>query len=134
MAHNSRSGFTLLEVLIALSIIAIAFTSLFSTQSSSLSLAIHAKFHTDASLLAREVIAGYESGLIEFSETNGDFAPEFPYLYWETSISDVLEGELDIDDLGEKQLYRVDLKIFQDESGEVAEYTWYQLENTDEDS
>lgn len=134
LINNLNSGFTLLEVLIAISIIAIAFTSLFSSQSSSLSLAIQSRFQTKASLLAREVIAGYESGLVDFSQTSGDFDSEFPNFSWESDINEVLEGEIDIEDLGVNQLYRINLKIVQGDNDQIAEYTWYQYEHTDDES
>lgn len=117
-----------------MSIIAIAFTSLFSSQSSSLSLAIESRFQTKASLLAREVIAGYESGLVDFSETSGDFDSDFPDIYWESDITEVLEGEIDIEDLGEDQLYRIELRIIQGNNDQIAEYTWYQYDQTDDES
>ena len=47
-----RKGFTLLEVLVAMAILAIAMVTLFGAQSQSLSLATEAKFNTNASLLA----------------------------------------------------------------------------------
>ncbi len=134
LANTLQAGFTLLEVLIALSIIAIAFTSLFSSQSSSLSLAIQAEFQTKASLLAREVIAGYESGLVDFAVTGSDFEEEFQHISWEAEISEVLEGEIDLEDLGEMQLYRIDLKIVQDDNDQIAEFTWYQYEHTNDDA
>ena len=134
MPYNPPSGFTLLEVLIAISIIAIAFTSLFSSQSSSLSLAIESGFQTKASLLAREVIAGYESGLVDFSETSGDFDSDFPDMFWESDITEVLEGEIDIENLGDNQLYRIDLRIIQGDNDQIAEYTWYQHEHTDDET
>ena len=46
-------GFTLLEVMVAMAIIAIAMTAVLNSQSQSISLASEAKFSTTAALLAR---------------------------------------------------------------------------------
>jgi prepilin-type N-terminal cleavage/methylation domain-containing protein len=49
-------GFTLLEVMVAMSIIAIALTAVLGSQSQSVSLASEAKFNTTAPLLAQSKI------------------------------------------------------------------------------
>ena len=87
MGHCCR-GFTLLEVMIALAILAIALTSLFGSQSSSLSLAIEARFNTAATLLAREKLAEYSSGVIEAVSGEGDFGERFPGLTWAAEVED----------------------------------------------
>jgi general secretion pathway protein I len=123
MSINAH-GFTLLEVLIAIAIIAIALTSLFSSQSSSLSLAIEAKFNTTASLLAREIVAEYESGLRTFSGDEGDFGEEFAGYSWKTEVEEANFEQLELGG-GENPLYRVDLTITWNESSYSSVFTWF---------
>ncbi|WP_163338231.1 prepilin-type N-terminal cleavage/methylation domain-containing protein [Desulfopila sp. IMCC35008] len=121
---RNTCGFTLLEVLIAISIIAIALTSLFSSQSSSLSLAIDAKFNTTAALLAREIVAEYESGIRSYMADEGDFGEEFAGYSWKTEVEEASFEQLELDG-GEHPLYKVDLTVSWNESSQSSTFTWF---------
>jgi general secretion pathway protein I len=83
-------GFTLLEVMIAVTIIAIVLVAIFGSQSQSLSLANDAKFNTTAALLAQRKMAEVETvKSLEVSATSGDFGEDFPEYRWELNISDL---------------------------------------------
>jgi general secretion pathway protein I len=83
-------GFTLLEVMIAVTIIAIVLVAIFGSQSQSLSLANDAKFKTTAALLAQRKMAEVETGnSLDVSATSGDFGEDFPEYRWELNISEV---------------------------------------------
>jgi len=83
-------GFTLLEVMIALTIIAIVLAAVFGSQSQSLSLANDAKFNTTAALLAQRKIAEVEmQDSLDVSSASGDFGDDFPEYQWELTISEV---------------------------------------------
>lgn len=90
----SNKGFTLLEVMFAVAIIAIALTTLLGSQSQSVSFANSAKFETMAAFLAQskmsEITIGAEDSL---SSDSGDFGDDYPGYRWETTVSDVsIEG------------------------------------------
>ena len=85
---HSRAAFTLLEVLVAMAILAIALTTLFGAQSQSLIFATEAKFNTNASLLAGLKLAELESGRIEPVDTDGDFGKEFSRYTWKIKVQD----------------------------------------------
>ncbi len=92
---TNASGFTLLEVMIAVAILAIALTSLFGSQSKSVALATETRFNTQAPLLAQlqltEILANEE-----IVPGEGDFGDEFPGFRWELSVEDATFGESEI--------------------------------------
>lgn len=77
---GARRGFTLLEVLIALAILAGAVTTVVVTFNRHLSLVVRDKETTTALLLARAKLE--EPGFISSEKADGTFAPEFPDLAW----------------------------------------------------
>lgn len=110
-----KKGFTLLEVMIAVAIIAIALTALLGSQAQSLSLANEAKFNTTAALLAQGRMARIEfEGEESMVGDSGDFGEDFPGYRWETRVSDVDSGE--IEGLSD-YLKHVDLEVAWGESG-----------------
>lgn len=125
MAGAGCRGFTLLEVMIALAILAIAMTSLFGSQSQALSLAIEAKFNGAAAFLAQEKLAEYEAGVVEMVSGEGDFGEPFPGFTWKTEISDAeLDAFADLAEL-ERGLRRVELTIGWEEEQFTATFTEY---------
>jgi general secretion pathway protein I len=113
--NNSRikqresSGFTLLEVMVAMAIIAIALTAVLGSQSQGVSLASEAKFNTTAPLLAQSKIAEIEmTEAVDLSGNSGDFGEDFPGYTWEFIVEDVVfEKPENVSDL----LKRIDLKV-----------------------
>ena len=90
--QSSRSylGFTLLEVMIAVAVIAIVLVAVFGSQSQSLTLAHEAKFNTAAALLAQRKMAEVEIGnSLDLSSSSGDFGEDFPEYQWELNVSEV---------------------------------------------
>lgn len=109
--NESRcSGFTLLEVMVAMAIIAIALTAVLGLQSQSVSLASETKFNTTAPLLARMKMAELEMEKPEdLTSDSGDFGEDFPGYYWDLTVSDVtFPGAEDIAD----RLRQIDLNVF----------------------
>ncbi len=76
------SGFTLLEVMIAISVLAIALTTLFGSQSQSISLGSATKFNTQAPLLAQMKLTEFVRATERPSADSGDFGDEFPGYQW----------------------------------------------------
>ena len=118
--RHFQSGFTLLEVMIAIAIIAITLVAVFGSQSQSLSLANEAKFNTTAPLLAQSKMAEFEAINPEYLTSNsGDFGDNFPNYQWNLTVSDVsfvgADEALDY-------LKRIDLNLFYGEQGQY-QYT-----------
>ena len=109
-------GFTLLEVMIAIAIIAITLLAVFGSQSQSLSLANEAKFSTTAALLAQSKIAEIEAVNPEdLASDSGDFGENFPNYHWNLTVSDVSFAGIDeaLD-----YLKKIDLSLFYGEHGQ----------------
>ena len=102
-------GFTLLEVMVAMAIIAIALTAVLGSQSQSVSLASEAKFKTTAPFLAQSKIAEIEvAEQDDLAGGSGDFGEDFPGYTWELSVEDIaFEEPENVSDL----LKRIDLKV-----------------------
>lgn len=83
-----ESGFTLLEVMIAISLLAIALTTLFGSQSQSVSLASTVKFDTQAPLLAQMKMTEFATATDRLSGDSGDFGEEFPGFHWKLETED----------------------------------------------
>ena len=92
----TNKGFTLLEVMIAVALIAIALTTLLGSQSQSVSFANSAKFEIMAALLAQSKmseITTQEAG--ELRNDSGDFGDDFPGYAWEVNVSDIAIAGMD---------------------------------------
>ena len=86
-------GFTLLEVMIAMAILATTLVVVFQSQSQSVSMAGRARFETTASLLAQGRMAEIEAANPEkIVSDSGDFGDDFPDYSWQV---DVAETELE---------------------------------------
>jgi len=120
LLNKKESGFTLLEITVAMAIIAIALTAMLSSQSQSLSLANEAKFSTTASLLAQSKMAEFETVKPEdLGSGSGDFGEDFPNYYWEMNVSDITIPEAE---KSSEYLKQLDLKI---SWGDVEQYQYH---------
>ena len=91
---HETSGFTLLEVMIATAIIAIALVAALGSQSQSVSLANEAKFATTVAFLAQRKMAELEvKDVKDLMSDAGDFGEDFPGYRWESEVGDApMEG------------------------------------------
>lgn len=108
--YLNQKGFTLLEVMVALSIIVIVLTALLGTQSQGMSLAIESKFQTTAALLARDRMSQLE--MVEddeISSDSGDFGDDFAPYRWTLEVEQV---DIPGIDAAEGRLLRIDLMVF----------------------
>lgn len=84
--NKKQNGFTLLEVMIAISILAIALTALLGNQSQSLRLAEESRFAFTASLLIKEKLADFQIAGEELTSTEGDFGDDYPGYLWSVEV------------------------------------------------
>jgi general secretion pathway protein I len=83
------AGFTLLEVMIAMAILAIALVAVYQSQSQSVSMAGDSHFLTTASLLAQGRMAEIDAAdPRKVVAESGDFGDAFPDYQWQVEIGD----------------------------------------------
>lgn len=95
VCREPSEGFTLLEVMVAVAILAIALTSLFGSQSSSVALATETRFNTQAPLLARMQLTKIQEEE-QIIPGEGDFGDDFPGFHWELTVEEATFGESEL--------------------------------------
>ena len=107
--RNLAPGFTLLEVLIAMAIMAIVLVGVYRMQSQTLTMTAASRFYTEAPLLAQDKLSQLEANPSDLIPgDSGDFGEQFPGYSWKVSTEGV-SSEI----LGEAagDLKRVDLTV-----------------------
>ena len=107
--QQTAAGFTLLEVMVAMAIMAIVLVSVYRMHSQTLTMNTAARFYTQAPLLAQGKLAQLESassGMV--AGDSGDFGDKFPGYTW-TLATDEITSE----SLGEiaADLKRIDMTV-----------------------
>ncbi len=122
---GNKEAFTLLEVMIAVSIIAIALVALFGSQARSLSNATEAQFNIVAPMLASGKLAELEAGTVAPGNEEGDFGDDFPGYNWkiqtENATFDNIEGLTKL----EKPLQKVEVTVLWSETKFSYLLTYY---------
>jgi general secretion pathway protein I len=96
--YLNKEGFTLLEVLVAVAVLAVALVSLLGLHNRNLALAIQAERLSIGTLLVREMLTRTElEGLSATRRTSGDFSEWYPGQYpgfrWQRAVRPTpLEG------------------------------------------
>ncbi|MFC1829811.1 prepilin-type N-terminal cleavage/methylation domain-containing protein [Thermodesulfobacteriota bacterium] len=87
---ESDAGFTLMEVMIAVSIMAIVLVSVYKMQAQTISMNYMSEYQTTASLLAQQKIAELEATSPEsMTSDSGDFGDAFPGYRWHVTIDEI---------------------------------------------
>ena len=102
-------GFTLLEVMVSLAIIAIALMAVLGSQSQGSSLASESKFNTTAVLLAQSKMAEMETrSMSDMGSGSGDFGEDFPEYVWEVSVQNLALEDLS---MVSERLKQIDVRV-----------------------
>lgn len=103
-------GFTLLEVMIALAILAIVLLSVYRLHSQTIAMSIESRFTTQAPLLARSALARWEDpNRPQPAADQGDFGAEFPGYRWEITAEEVIARSLGADI--SRDLKRIEVRV-----------------------
>ncbi|MGB9498427.1 MAG: type II secretion system minor pseudopilin GspI [Dissulfuribacterales bacterium] len=110
--HKKRAtlnqGFTLLEVMVALSIIAIVLVSIMRLQGQTIFMNETIRFYTIAPLLAQSKMAEISEDPLAGISDSGDFGTDFSGYTWEAQISDL---NIDVPECPEIKLKKVDIIV-----------------------
>jgi general secretion pathway protein I len=88
--QHPASGFTLLEVLIALAIMGLVLAAVYRMHSQTLSMTAANQFYTLAPMLAQDKMASLEAASADIiSGDAGDFGEKFPGYSWNVTTEDV---------------------------------------------
>jgi general secretion pathway protein I len=87
---QSKAGFTLLEIMVAISIMAIVLVTVFRMHAQTLSMTYSARFYATSPLLAQKTMVEIESkGQQDITDDSGDFGDEFPGYRWQVAVDDI---------------------------------------------
>jgi general secretion pathway protein I len=89
MTRNKTRGFTLIEVMFAIAILAIALVSIYQLLSQSISMSTDSRFMTTAALLAQSKMVETETASpLSNKNESGDFGLDYPQYTWHLEIGD----------------------------------------------
>lgn len=92
---SDNNGFTLIEVLISLVIMATVLVAVFKLHAQSLSISATTQFHTTAALLSHAKLTEIKSTpFAELTSESGGFAQPFADYRWQATIEDIAADNL----------------------------------------
>ena len=118
-------GFTLLEVLVALAVLAIAMISIYKLQGQTMLMSAKARFLTVAPHLAQAKLAEIElQDLEDIGDGSGDFGTDYPSYNWAVSVEE-LPTDLITDN--KYHLLRINVNVTQanENSYQLRTYRFY---------
>ncbi|MBF0450264.1 MAG: prepilin-type N-terminal cleavage/methylation domain-containing protein [Candidatus Magnetomorum sp.] len=117
---TSQKGFTLLEMMIAMSILTIAIVSIFKLQGQSVNMISSVRFYTQAPLLARLALSRFEARLVaedpELDSDSGAFGEDFPGYEYSIIAQEIEDIDEDFEYIT-KYIKTVDVTVTWDELG-----------------
>lgn len=100
-------GFTLLEVMVALAVLATTLTVIYQLHGHTMMISSSARFYNLAPMLAQAKLAELEQGTYkELAESSGDFGEDYPGFQWSVQLEDVASDLLE-----EKQYHFTHIEI-----------------------
>ena len=127
-------GFTLLEVLVAMVVMAVTLVTLLHLQSSTVQLAGAGRFTHMVPILARGLLADQVADPSGFTHQSGKFGPEFAGLEWTYVMEDAaLNDSVMISDQQLNRLKKIQITISASGTGRTYSLTtWRYLVETDD--
>lgn len=84
-----QTGFTLLEVTLALALLALALTALSTLQARNLTLTAEDKLLTEATLAARDLLARIQTGQLPLQDAEGEMGDDHPGWRWSIRLEEL---------------------------------------------
>jgi len=89
LMHKRSAGFTFIEIMIAMMVLATALVAVYQLQSQSISMATESRFKTSAALLAQGKMTDIEAVATLNNRTeDGDFGLNYPQYSWHLAVTD----------------------------------------------
>lgn len=124
---DPRAGFTLMEVMVAVVIIAIAMVSVYKLQAQTILTAGSARFYATAPMLARIKLADIDiKSLEDVDDDSGDFGEDFPGYTWKIATDEIASENLKEEG---PSLKRIDIQILFNEGESVFSFSTYRLDH-----
>lgn len=124
---NDRCGFTLLEVMVAVAIVAIALSAVYKLYSQAFNMNQSARFYTTATLLAETKLAELAiQSPRDLGSDAGAFEDEFSDYSWQVSVTEMEAEEIT---LTEQHLRQIDIVITHEQQGESFSLRTYRFDN-----
>ncbi len=124
---KNRRGFTLLEVMVAVAIVAIALSAVYKLYSQAFSMNQSARFYTTATLLAETKLAELATqSPRDLGSDAGGFEDEFSDYSWQVTVTEVEAEEIT---LSQQSLRQIDIVITHDQQGESFSLRTYRFDN-----
>ena len=101
----------MLEVMVAIAILAIALTSLLGSQNQSMLAADESEFSMVTAFLAEKKMAELLAEGTDLTDTSGDFGEHHPTYFWRAELVDADFAELEVLQGTEALLKRIDLVV-----------------------
>ena len=118
-------GFTLMEVMVALSVVAIALTAIYRMHTQTLFMDARGRFDTVAALLMAQQLADMDAiASKDITAESGDFGEDYPGYAWRIETEAVSSDLLKEDGPG---LKRITLTISANEEESIVSLTTYRL-------
>jgi general secretion pathway protein I len=125
--NGGLSGFTLLEVMVAVAIVAIAFSAVYKLYSQAFAMNQSARFYTTATLLAQTKLAELSTQPPDdLVDDSGSFEDEFSGFNWQISVRAVEAEEVS---LSQQALRQIDIVITHEQQGESFTLRTYRFDN-----
>ena len=107
---STNNGFTLVEVLVSLTIMAIVLAAVFKLHTQSITVEAVARFQTTATLLAQRTLADVTATPIDALQSgSGEYGGAHTGYRWQLTLTDVAAHELDT---VSQRLKRISIDIF----------------------
>ena len=121
-AESRPRGFTLLEVMVALAVLATTLTVIYQLHGHTMMISSSARFYNVAPMLAKGKLSEFEQNAYkELADSSGDFGEDYPGYKWSIQIEDV---ESDLLTAKQYHLTRFDVQVLQNEENSYALRTY----------
>jgi general secretion pathway protein I len=121
-AESRPRGFTLLEVMVALAVLATTLTVIYQLHGHTMMISSSARFYNLAPMLAKSKLSELEQSVYkELADSSGDFGEDYPGYNWSIQIEDV---ESDLLTAKQYHLARFEVRVSQNEENSYTLRTY----------